>query len=142
MDLLKRRCLGEFRCRITQNFLIRRTVVKPPPLHIDQRNHIGGILGNDLKELFALLRLPPSQIHAELLVNYQDAERAESDPVPLRHYFVPERKNVRSRPSRRLSANIGRTISRLRSFSRESRRSSQTSDSPPDTHAPPALAVF
>ena len=35
MDLLKRRSLGEFRRRITQNSFIRGTVVEPPPLHID-----------------------------------------------------------------------------------------------------------
>src|SRR5580692_10497455 len=55
MDLFKRRSLGEFRRRITQNFLIRGTVVKPPPLHIDEGNHVGGVLGDDLKQLFALL---------------------------------------------------------------------------------------
>src|ERR1700686_5527453 len=91
---------------ITQNPLVRGTVVKPPPLHVDQRNHVGGVFGDDLEQLFAMFRLPANAVHAELLVDHDKREGAKGDPIPLRHDLGEDLS------SRKISAILSRKVSR------------------------------
>src|SRR6202789_1715037 len=83
MDLFKRRSSAKFRGRIAQDSLVCGTVVEAASLHIDQSNHVGGIFCDDLKQLFALLRLPMDLVDADLLVDCDDYQRSEGEPFPI-----------------------------------------------------------
>jgi hypothetical protein len=50
LDLLKGRYSAQFCCGITPGSLACGTVVKPPPLHDHQCNHVGGIFLDDLEQ--------------------------------------------------------------------------------------------
>jgi len=49
MNLFENRSLGQLSRRVAQHTLIGRAVVESPPLGVDQRNHVGGVLRNDAK---------------------------------------------------------------------------------------------
>src|ERR1700691_4236672 len=85
MDLIERRSFPQFGRRVTEDPLVGGIVVEAMSFHVDQRDHVGGIFGNDSEQFFALPELPMSAICAELLVEREKRQCANSDPIPLRH---------------------------------------------------------
>ena len=88
MNLLKRRSLPQLRRRIPQDPLVSRTVVQPPPLHVDQRNHVCSILRDDLKQFLLLLRRPVNPKKPKLLVDDKTGQRPERNPKPWQMHTV------------------------------------------------------
>ena len=85
VDLLEGRGFPQFGRGIAENSLVGGTVVKAMSFDVDQRDQVGGVFGDDLEQLLALLRIPVNAVHAELLVDHGQDQGAESDPIPLRH---------------------------------------------------------
>jgi hypothetical protein len=54
MNLLEDGRAGEFVGRVAQDFFIGGAVVEAVALGVDEGNHVGGVLGDDAKELFAI----------------------------------------------------------------------------------------
>src|ERR1700722_5064949 len=86
MNLLKGRGLSKLGCRVAQNTFIGGAVVETLAFRIDQRDHIGGVFGDDLKKLFALPGLAPDVEDVELQVRGQYDQRDNRRCIPLRHY--------------------------------------------------------
>src|ERR1700758_1801452 len=86
MDLFESRRFAQFRWRVTQNLFVGRTVVQPPARHIDQSNHVGGILGYDLEQLFVFPGFSMDLVDTSLLVDHQNSQRAQRDPEPLQKH--------------------------------------------------------
>jgi hypothetical protein len=55
MNLFKGGSLAQFRRRLSQDSFISRTAVEPPSFDVDQRDHVGGVLGDDPEQLFLFL---------------------------------------------------------------------------------------
>ena len=49
--------------------MVRRAVVDSIPSTIDDRNHVGCVLGDDFKKLIAFGQFAPNALELELLIN-------------------------------------------------------------------------
>src|ERR1039457_4692160 len=74
MDLLHRRSRLQFLQRIPKNCLVCRAVIETIPSAIDDRDHVGSILGDDFKKLIAFGQFATDSLELELLVNRVDIE--------------------------------------------------------------------
>ena len=69
MDLFEDGRGRQFGGRVAQDALIRRTVVEAVALGVDQGDHVGGIFGDDAKELFAIRGPSVGEVDPKLLGN-------------------------------------------------------------------------
>ena len=103
MNLLERRCLPQLSRGISEDSLVCGTVVKSVSFDVYQRNHVRRIFRDDLKQLFALVGLPPDPIDAQLIPDHEDRHRAQTYPIPLRHHA----RKISAILPRRVNASVG-----------------------------------
>src|ERR1039458_2177300 len=75
MDLLHWRSQLHFVRRIPENFLVCGTVVEPIPSAIDDRNHVGCVLGDDFKKLIAFGQFTTDPLELDLLIERVDVKQ-------------------------------------------------------------------
>ena len=86
MNLLEGRGLAQFCRRVPQNLLVGRAVVETAPFHVDQRDHVRRVFGDNLEKLFLGFCLALDPVETQLLVQQQDHHRSERNPEPLRQH--------------------------------------------------------
>ena len=85
MDLFEGRSLTQFRGRVTENSFVCGTVLETSSLDVDQGNHVGGVLGDDLEQLLILSGLAMNAINPHLLEEDENGQRAERNRKPWQH---------------------------------------------------------
>src|SRR5580698_827249 len=89
VNLLEARGGLQFRGRITQNFLIGNAVENPPPFHIHDCDHVGGVLAYKVKQLFPIDQLTADSVNQKVLIDRVEIEeeyQADQTPDSLRQY--------------------------------------------------------
>jgi hypothetical protein len=94
MDLFKNRGLRKLGWGIAEYFGLSRAVIKTPTLHVDKRDHVGGILRDDAKQFVAIARAAVRQVNPELLADRH--QQQHGNPVHVGNDF---RRNDRHGPS-------------------------------------------
>ena len=69
VNLLERRGGLQFLWRVSQGLLKGETVVELPAFHIYNRDHVGGVLTDEVKESFPFHQLPADPIDQEMLID-------------------------------------------------------------------------
>src|SRR5208282_2276933 len=69
MNLLGRRSGFQVLGRIPEDLLIGGAVVQPATIAVDQRDHIGGILTDELEKLISLSQLASNALELHVLIN-------------------------------------------------------------------------
>lgn len=82
MDLFEDRGLGQFLGRVAEDLFVGGTVVEAVTFGVDQRDHVGGIFGNDAEELFAIAGTTVSEVDPELLADDEEQQGNEDVGVP------------------------------------------------------------
>ena len=67
MNLLEDRGLREFGGGVAEDSLVSRAVVEAAPLRVDQRDHVGGIFGNDAEQGLPRFGPPVGDINPDCL---------------------------------------------------------------------------
>ena len=107
MNLFESRGSAEFFRRIAKNFLVSGTVVQAVAFHVDQRNHVSGVFGDDAKQLLAVFEAGAITQQPPLLVNKQHGEQRKKITHPELHVNGRAREALPHkayRPGRALNA--------------------------------------
>ena len=75
MNLIESRTAIQFLGRISEHFLVSGTAIDSLPVMIDDRNHVGGIFSDQLKQFVAIRQLPSHPLQLQVLVHGVDIEQ-------------------------------------------------------------------
>ena len=72
----------QFLGRISQHFLIRKTVVNPLSVHIHDGDHVGGVLTDQVKQLFPIDQLAADSVNQKILIDGVEIEEENQTHQP------------------------------------------------------------
>jgi hypothetical protein len=98
MNLLEGWRAREFRSGVSENLLVGRTIVKAAPLDVDKGDHVGGVLGDDLEEFFAMGGAVRREDDPDLLGEEEKSEGEKDRPSNRKKdgYFAGEHVGAES----------------------------------------------
>jgi hypothetical protein len=80
MNLLEDRSASEFGGGVSKNLGVGGALIKAAPFDVNERDHVSGVLGDDLEELFTVSGAAGGEEYPDLLHGEEEGEREEDGP--------------------------------------------------------------